>query len=407
MPIQTLPILARVLNAFHSVVFYLEKMILPTNLAAFYPIPAEARVVTWENACLAVLVLFFIGALFHWRRKYPYLMAAGFYYLLTLSPVLGILQIGSHAAADRYFYLPSIGPFLLVSSMAVFFFTSRRWSLLILAMGLAAALAFGTLRQAVTWRDSITLWENVNRVSPRVSVLSYTKLGIAYQDEGRWDDAIRAYDQALEIDPHQSVPCDWKGLALYSKGLLGESVDQFRAAIVLDPQDAYPHANLSATYQKLGRYGEALEEAEKAVQLDPGFAGAYNDLGISYWYLKKPEKCIEAYRQAVALDPGNSLYALNLADVYLQAGQFPQAVIVCREAIGANPRDVSLYTELGYVYYQTGQLPNAVETLREALNLQPDNPDLYQKLGMTYEKMGQAGLAAECFSKENNIKPRN
>ncbi len=62
MPIQTLPILARVLNAFHSVVFYLEKMILPTNLAAFYPIPAEARVVTWENACLAVLVLFFIGA---------------------------------------------------------------------------------------------------------------------------------------------------------------------------------------------------------------------------------------------------------------------------------------------------------------------------------------------------------
>jgi tetratricopeptide (TPR) repeat protein len=407
MPIQSLPILARVLNAFHSVVFYLGKMILPVNLAAFYPIPPESQVVSLGNVCWAFLVLVSLGFFFHWRRKYPFLMTAGLYYLITLSPVLGILQIGSHSAADRYAYLPSLGPFFLVSSLGAFYPTNRRWVLLPLTLALTAAMAFGTLRQSGTWRDSIALWENVTKVSPGVSVLSYTKLGIAYQDAGRWDDAIRAYDQALVIDPKQSVPSDWKGLTLYSKGLIGESVDQFRTAIDLDPRDAFPHANLSVAYQKLGRYGEALEEAEKAVQLDPGLASAYNNLGISYWYLKQPEKSIEAYRQAVALDPGNSLYALNLADVYLQAGQSPQAAMVCQAGIAANPRDVSLYTELGYIYYQTNQLTNAAATLQEALKLQPNNPDLYQKLGLTYEKLGQESLAAECFSKGNNLKSHN
>ena len=396
---QELPVSARVMNAFHSLVFYFEKMILPLNLAAFYPITEKTKAISVENLFWVVLVILSLGVCLYGRRKRPYLLAGILYYLITLTPVLGILQVGFHAAADRYTYLPSLGPFLLFSSVAAAFLSNRRWLFFSLTAGLAVGLSFGTIHQSAIWKNSITLWENVVRVTPGSSVLSYTKLGNAYQDAGRFDEAINAYDQAIAMDPLQSIPYDWKGIALYSKGSAEEAVKYFSAAIELDPKDAFPHANLCCAYQKLGKYGDALAEAQKSVQLDPVSALAYNNLGAVYWNLKEPEKSFEAYQKSVSLDPGDPHYVINLANLYFQGGKTAEAISVYQHGIAVNPREINFYLNLGYIYFQTGMFSNALEELKAAVNLEPNRSDIYQKLGMTYEKLGQSGQAAESFAK--------
>src|ERR1019366_835678 len=194
MALKVLPISGRIMNAFHSVVFYLEKMIFPMDLAAFYPITEKTKNVSAENIFWVVLVILYFGIWFYWRQNRPYLIVGSFFYLITLSPMLGILQVGSHAAADRYAYLPCLGPFLIFSSMISAILRNRLWAFILLTMIIAASLGYGTFLQTRTWNNSINLWENVVKVSPGVSFLSYTKLGNAYQDAGRLDEAINAYD---------------------------------------------------------------------------------------------------------------------------------------------------------------------------------------------------------------------
>ncbi len=181
--------------------------------------------------------------------------------------------MGFHAAADRYAYLPSLGPFFSfrIGGSRLFVKPSLACSSSV-ATGLTVGLSYGTIRQTGTWKNSITLWENVVRVTPGFSVLSYTKLGNAYQDAGRFDEAINAYDQAISLDPRQSIPYDWKGIALISKGLADDAVKYFSAAIELDPKDAFPHANLCGAYQKLGKYGDALVEAREGGPARSGFS---------------------------------------------------------------------------------------------------------------------------------------
>ncbi len=396
---QVLPVPARVLNAFHSLAFYVEKMIFPAGLAAFYPITEKTKVVSLEYLSCIVLVFSWFGLCIYWRKKRPYLMAGSLYYLLTLAPVLGLFQSGSQTAADRFAYLPSLGPFLLFSSLVAFFFSNRRWVFILLAAGLAVSLGYRTLRQCATWKDSITLWENAVKVCPDVSVITYSELGNAYQDAGRLDDAIRAYDQAIALDPLPSAPYDSKGTCLYTKGFVEEAAKLFQAAIGKEPRNAIPHSNLSKAYQQMGKYEEALAEAGKAVQFDPGLASAYNNLGASYWYLKQPGKSFEAYQKAISLDPDNQSYLINLANLYAQGGKYDEAVGLYQQGIAVNPRKMIYYLNLGYIYFQTGKYQNAVDLLQRAADLQPGNPGIYQKLGLTYEKMGQGGLAAESFAK--------
>lgn len=396
---QSIPFVPRVLNAVHSLFFYLWKMFLPVNLAAYYPFVLKGEKLSGSYLGLALLVLLAAIALYFLLPKRPFLTAGLLYYFITLVPVLGIVQVGSQAAADRYTYLPSLGPFLLAASLAAYWLLNRRMVFILLTAVLAVLLGYGTSQQTRTWKDSVALWENAVRVSPGVSVLAYTNLGNAYQETGRLDDAIQAYDQAIAIDPLQSVPQDWKGSALYSKGLFEEAVKQFLLAIELDPKNALPHINLSIANLKLGKNEEALAEAQVAVNLSPGLARVYNNLGACYWYMKQLEKSVEAYQKAVSLEPGKPEYSVNLAEMYSQMGRMNEAIELCRNAIAINPNDASFYLNLAYYYFLTGAYPKAIEVLLKAAALQPQNPEILQKLGLIYEKTGQRDLAEQYFGK--------
>jgi tetratricopeptide (TPR) repeat protein len=383
--------------------FYIGKLILPLDLTALYPILPGAPAFSIQNFAGVLGVFCVSAACFIYRKERPYLAAAWLYYVLTLLPVLGVLQVGAQAAADRYAYLPGISLFLLFSAGVVSLFSGRR--ILLAGVGGVAALALGlgTVRQTAAWKDPVTLWENVVRVFPEGSQVAHGNLANAYKAAGRLDEALQEYDKSIAIPPPHAYPHDGKGTLLFDRGFPDEAIREFKTSIALDPAYASPHRNLWFVYEKKGMHEEALKEVLEAIRIDPDFAEAYNNLAISYGAMGDFRRSEQASRKALSLDPANPKYIVNLATTYQRAEKYDEAIALYRKALELNSTDPVYFFNLGNTYLLRGMLPEAIEMIRAALRLQPGNPGLYRKLGEAYERSGQRELAAENYAKAREL----
>ncbi len=352
------PLDFRLMNAFHSIIFYLCKMAAPTGLTPLYPLHLkDAFSMGYSLSALIVTAATVYLLLF--RRKWPALAAAWFYYLITLAPALGILQVGSQAAADRYFYLPGIGFFLIFSTFLVEKIRPKRL-LVPLIIILGAALGYGSLRQEEVWRDSMTLWEHTLKSLQRNSTITYTLLGDAYLEQKKWVDASVILDHAIKLDPGFTYSHNGKGKMFLELGDWKQAGEEFNDSIRLDPRKAWPwchlgivsekmrskdsasreiqtavqlegddawlHCHLGLDYLQYGMKSAALAETLEAVKIDPHFAEAHDQLGLLYTDLTRFEDGIEELKKAVTLEPGNVGYNLHLARAYLLQGRPREAL---------------------------------------------------------------------------------
>jgi protein O-mannosyl-transferase len=380
----------RVMNAFRSLVFYIWKMAVPFHLVPLYPVPRDGNALYYaENNFAMILVLAFSAAVFTYRVKKPYLAAAWLCYGVMLAPVLGVLQVGSQAAADRYTYLPCLAFFLPLSMGAVSLAGNRKWVQFALATVITLGLGWMTVNQLTLWKNSIALWESVVEAYPDVSQIAHTNLANAYKQAHRPDDALREYDRAMAIPPPQAFTHDGRGTALLDKGLVGEAILEFKRAIELDPSYASPHRNLWFAYRQKGMKEEALVEIQKAVQLDPNFADAYSDLGISWGEIGRFDQAEDAFKRALSLDPYNSQYLVNLATTYQRAGRFDEAVDWYKKGIANNARDVNCWFDMGNTYLLMGRFTDAIAALQTASQLAPGQPAIERKLAEANSRMSQ------------------
>jgi len=311
--LQELPASFRIMNAFHSLIFYLEKSLYPTDLAAFYPIYLKS---TFSAGYLfaGALVVLVVAICFWQRRRYPFLTVASLYYLILLAPVLGVLQAGSHAAADRYAYLPCLGPFLL---LVAFIFSRKgvsRNAVLLMGAGWLAFLAITTARQVPRWKDSVALWENVLKVNPRNSKVAFSNLAEAYQRAGRIPEALKAYDFAIAKAPPLTYPHHGRGEIFLDLGRLEEAAGEFRTSISLDPGYVSPRNNLAKALRLLRKSAEAEREVREAIRIDPYFTEAYSTLALIQADRGGYKQAIATLARALSLDPQSqaSLRALTL-----------------------------------------------------------------------------------------------
>ena len=311
--LSLLPLDFRIMNAFHSLAFYLEKMAWPAGLATLYPLDLRK---TFSPAYVIGLVgsLLISAICLIYRKRRPYLAVAWIYYLVTLAPVLGIIQVGSQAAADRYSYLPSLAPFLLLGAASAKFFSRQRFVLILLTGFLAAGLAYGTFQQTQTWKDSATLWENVLRVNPRNSRIAHANLADGYLTTGRFEEALQEFDRSITIGPPSAFSFDGKGRTLLELGRPEEALQQLQAAAALEPKNAEVRRHWGMIYGKIGRFTEAMEQVQEGVRLDPDNSEGYYDLGILYMNQSESEKSVEAFQKALALDPDDLLVQAGLND---------------------------------------------------------------------------------------------
>jgi tetratricopeptide (TPR) repeat protein len=337
-PLATVSLMVRIGNALMSCVIYLYQAFWPSCLAALYPFAIHQ--VRPGKVLLALAVLTAISIAVFYFRRHRYLVAGWLWYLIMLAPVIGILQVGSQAHADRYTYLPHIGLYFLLTWAAADLVKRWRHSRLLmgtLAIGIVLTLTFVARTQASYWQNSETLWRRTLACTSRNSGAEQN-LGQAIHEKGNVEEAMVHFQNALRIDPSQASVHSALGVALLEIGRADQSLTSLRRALEIDPNDADAHYNFGNTLLQLGRAREAVAQYRRALEINRDDIEAQNNLA---WVLATcPDAAVRNGIQAVAIaERANSLtmgkspvISATLAAAYAEAGRFADAVKAAERA---------------------------------------------------------------------------
>jgi tetratricopeptide (TPR) repeat protein len=373
----------RVGNASISYVTYLVQMFWPSGLAFFYPF--AARDVGVSKVVLSLVLLAGISTGVFVLRRRPYFLTGWLWYLIMLVPVIGIVQVGVQAHADRYTYLPQIGLYLLLTWAVADLCAGLRNRRVVLggcATIVLIALIFCARVQTSYWRNSELLSTHTLACTSD-NYIAHDCLGNALLKKGSVDEAIVHFQRALQIKPDYVKAYNNLGNALFKKGNVDEAIAQFQKALQIKPEDAEIHKNLAVALAKahgnyantlvqMGRDDEAIVEFRKALELFPDFADARHDLAVILLHKGQVDEAIAQFREIWKQYPDEAMASFDLGNAYFQKGQMDEAVAFYQRALQIKPDDVSALNNLGMALLTKGMVDEAVVQFRGALALQPD-----------------------------------
>jgi len=276
---ETLPIKIRIANGLVSYVKYLGKMIWPRSLAVFYPHPGHSLPI-WKAAGAGLLLLCISILVVRGARRYPYLVVGWLWYIGTLVPVIGFVQAGSQAMADRFTYIPLIGLYIIIAwgvPEIMPRWPHRKLYLASLSTTLFLFLMVLTWKQVQNWKNSISLFEHTLEVTSN-NWLCNNNLGVVLDRKGRTDEAIKHYLEALRIKPDYAEAHYNLGVALDGKGRTDEAIKHYLEALRLEPDYVEAHNNLGVAFARKGNVDVALKHFQKALQINPNFSYARDNL---------------------------------------------------------------------------------------------------------------------------------
>jgi len=278
--LEVIPLTSRIANALVSYVGYVGKMIFPLRLAIFYPYPEV--ILWWRVVGVCFILILICYTAWQVRFRHPYVIIGWFWYLGTLIPVIGLVQVGSQAMADRHAYVPLIGLFIAgVWSVSEFLkvYLSRNKLVPIVATLLIGILFMITWKQIGYWKNSSTLFQHTIDVTTD-NYLAHNNLGNAMVHLGKNDEAYQHYTEALRIKPHYADAHYNMGILLTTRDKLDEAIGHYKAAIRSNPYLKKAYYNLGTILQQKGSNAEAIRNFSYALRLDPSFAEAHNNLGV-------------------------------------------------------------------------------------------------------------------------------
>lgn len=313
----SLPFGIRVINALLAYLWYLGKAIWPSDLAVLYPlslsVPPPALVAGASVALLGISM----GCLLTWRR-HPELIFGWAWYVGTLVPVIGLVQVGLQSTADRYSYLPLIGPFL-VAAMALVSLSSRGAVRKVLAVTIIASavpvFAFLANRQTRVWEDGISLFSNAASCT-RENWMTCNNLGRALLAGGRVPEAVGQLEKTTRLAPNRADGHYNLGTAYGEAGRYREAAIEFRVALGINRNLPSAHYNLGLCLVQLGSAREALDEFLEATRLNPDHANAHFNAGLILSRSDRPGEAIGEMREVLRLQPGNNQARILLSDLY-------------------------------------------------------------------------------------------
>jgi len=332
------PVAFRLSNALVSYAKYLLLTFWPNNLAVYYPL-APTGIPAWQIIGATFLLVAITALCFFQRRIRPYLIVGWLWFLGTLIPVIGLVQVGGQTMADRYFYIPSIGLFIaLVFELAD---VGRNWRVApSLSAGIAGAvlliLATLTNAQIQLWRDSFTLFEHTLAVTPANLHIEHN-LGLAMGGSGRYDEAAAHFEKAIQIDPKFYESLVGMGVTRDFQGRLPEAIDYFQAAIRSQPDVPTAHVYLGRVLWKQNNDQAALEEIRRASQLAPDDANIRADFGLALQLMGRIPEAIEQFHEALRMNPNNAEVHANLGLALLASGKPRESIPEFEVALRLNP----------------------------------------------------------------------
>jgi Flp pilus assembly protein TadD len=392
-----LPLGARLANAALAYVIYLRRALWPSDLAIFYPYSRFG--LPWSEVIGAVILLAILtGLAVAFRRRFPAFLVGWLWFVGTLVPVIGVVQVGAQAMADRYAYFPIIGLFIAAAWIVPAPRSQRAcgW-LATTALTSVAACAVATWIQLGYWRDDAAAWQRDLQVTAD-NALGEHNLGVTLYRQGRVDEAEEHLTRAVELSPNFTMALNNLGTCYLREGRVDEASALFLRALAADAEQALSHSNLGLALMRKRRTAEASEQFREAAALAPEVAEYRYNLAAA---LKDEGKTAEAsaiYRQAVELEPRWPQMARLLADSLLKMRNPkmrcpPEAVFRARQACEATAfRQPDMLATLANAYAELGDPSKAVATARRAMELAQANRDqkLIQQLSRdisTYEAL--------------------
>jgi len=338
------PLLLRLPQVVISYAEYIEKMVWPAGLSVLYPITGASLAA--RDALVAGLLLgglLFASFIVRWRggTRFAYLVVGWLWYLGTLVPVIGFVQIGSHAMADRFTYVPLIGLFIILAwggrdlyaripgghrqmAQGGFPATVRTASAVLTAAGLCVILAICTWKQAGHWKNSVRLFQHAVSVTTN-NLVAQSNLGLALMAEGRVAESLDPFRAAIAADPTLARLHYNLGYSLLQLSRLDEAAGSFNEAIRLDPENGKFRHALGIVLERRGFTAAALEQFEAAVRSSPQDPEFHYNLGVALDALGQAERAMEQYQATVRIAPDHADAHLNLAVGHFSMGRHLEA----------------------------------------------------------------------------------
>jgi Flp pilus assembly protein TadD len=337
-PLARLPFAERIANALAATAGYLVKMLLPLRLSYFYPLPAGGPPVGQIAAAALLIAGLFAAALLLRRR--PYLIVGWLWFLVMLVPVVGIVQVGTQALADRYTYLPLTGIFVAFVWGAAAVVARRtppvQLAVAVVCVMLLACAAVLTRAQVGYWRDTGTLAEH-----------------------------------ALALDPDNWMALDDRGIALSQQGRHDEARAAMVRSIAVYPGYDAAHNNLGVVELRLGRPAEALRRFDETIALNPRYREAWGNRGLALLSLGRNDEAEASFQQLLSVDPGSPEAHKQLGNIQLDRRQYREAAGHYQAALQLRPDLPEVWNNLGIALLPLGRREEALAALREALRQRP------------------------------------
>lgn len=321
--IKSLSFGSQIANAFYSYICYIGKLFIPINLAVLYPHP-ENTLVIWKPV-IAVAVLILATAVFWFLlRPKKYIIVGWLWFLGTLVPVIGFVQVGYQGIADRYTYLPSIGLFILIIWAVDDFLSKlkiRNLHVALLTVLPVILFANMTFSQVKLWRNSITLYENA-LANTQNNYIMHHNLGCTYRDKGKIEKAKQQYKLTLKIMPDYIPARENLANVLYTEGKIEKAKHQYKLILRIMPDYISALNNLANILCTEGKFHESIEYYNKALSLSPNHLGARHNLGAALNSIGKTKEAIELYYQSLKINPNDPPILSNLAIFLLAKSEY-------------------------------------------------------------------------------------
>jgi Tfp pilus assembly protein PilF len=341
-----LPLAKRIDNVFVSYARYLGKTIWPMTLAIPYPHPGHWPF--WLVLSTVMLFASLCAAVVRWGRKFPFVPVGWFWFVGMLLPVIGLVQVGDQAMADRYTYLPLIGIFIILVLGAAEM--AMHWRVPGVVMGFLAAIlligcAWRTRVQVEYWQDNRTLFDHARTVAEN-NYEACNDLGFWMSRHGAVSEAVECFQESLRVKPNNVDALFNLGNAMSHFGRWDEAVDYYLRVLQITPNQAEVLNNLGMALSARKQYAEAIASFEQALKANPNSVSAHNNLATVLYIQHRYAEAAGQYREAVRLTPDNPHLYANLGDALVKQGKTAEALKCYQEALQLNPEDLQTRAKL-------------------------------------------------------------
>jgi protein O-mannosyl-transferase len=402
-------LLERVLNAFYALWFYLEKTLWPKDLLPFYPFRES---LSWFDMGFLQGLIIFVGvtwiSVYQWKKGNHVWMITWLFYLVTVAPVIGIIKVGTQAMADRYTYIPVLGPVFLAGAGILRLWKKNKFRpvLFLVTVVMVFALSILSSSQIRIWQDGKSLWVPVVEAFPGKVNRAHANLAVHYFQEGQLEKAEEQLQIAMKIQPDQVDNYFYLGMIYSRQGRFNQAGETLQKALTLDPEDERVLHRQGMLHEKMGKNDLAEAKYNEALSLDPDIVPVRIQLGQLLLKTGRIGEAEEEFKKVLALNPDSEEGRNNLGALYFQTGRFQLAEAEYQEAIKTWPRRPRAYTNLGVLYYETRKLLEAEEIYLKILERVPDHIEAINNLGVLYLEIKRNDEALRLLQSSKILNPK-